>query len=68
MIGDHDRRKTEPSQQIRTIDKVYIRHDFVKRTFNNDIALIKLKGEVSIVKSEVYTSALIIMNVLDSIQ
>lgn len=46
VIGDHDRRKQEPFQEIRTIDKVFIRPDFVKRTFNNDIALVKLNREV----------------------
>lgn len=47
MIGDHDRRQTEQFQETRTIEKVFIRNDFVKRTFNNDIALIKLTREVS---------------------
>ena len=46
IIGDHDRKKQEPHQQLRTISKVFIRPDFVKRTFNNDIALIKLNREV----------------------
>jgi len=46
IIGDHDRRKTEPHQITRTIAKVFIRDDFVKRTFNNDIALIKLNREI----------------------
>ena len=46
MIGDHDRTETEPFQEIRTIDRVFIRPDFVKRTFNNDIALIKLNREL----------------------
>ena len=47
VIGDYDRRQTEQFQETRTIEKVFIRNDFVKRTFNNDIALIKLKREVS---------------------
>jgi len=46
VIGDHDRRKQEPFQEIRTIHKVFIRPDFVKRTFNNDIALIKINREI----------------------
>ena len=46
VIGDHDRRKQETFQEIRTIDKVFIRPDFVKRTFNNDIALLKLNRKV----------------------
>ena len=47
VIGDHDRRKQETFQEIRTIDKVFIRPDFVKRTFNNDIALLKLNRKVN---------------------
>jgi len=46
VIGDHDRRQTEQFQETRTIEKVFIRNDFVKRTFNNDIALIKLTREI----------------------
>merc|ERR1712061_130635 len=46
VIGDHDRTETEPFQEIRTIERVFIRPDFVKRTFNNDIALIKLNRKL----------------------
>ena len=46
VIGDHDRKKTEQFQEVHTIEKILIRNDFVKRTFNNDIALIKLKREI----------------------
>ena len=47
VIGDHNRKQNEKFQETRTIEKVFIRTDFVKRTFNNDIALIKLKREVN---------------------
>ena len=47
VIGDHNRKQEERFQETRTIEKVFIRTDFVKRTFNNDIALIKLKREVN---------------------
>jgi len=46
ILGDHDRRQTEPAQETHTIERVFIRPDFVKKTFNNDIALIKLSREV----------------------
>lgn len=46
VIGDHNRKRDEKFQETRTIEKVFIRTDFVKRTFNNDIALIKLKREI----------------------
>ena len=47
MIGDHNRKSSEQHEETRTIEEVFIRRDFVKRTFNNDIALIKLKREVN---------------------
>ena len=47
MIGDHNRKDNEQNEETRTIEEVFIRRDFVKRTFNNDIALIKLKREVN---------------------
>ena len=31
---------------MHTIDEIFIRNDFIKRTFNNDLALIKLKKEI----------------------
>jgi hypothetical protein len=46
ILGDHDRRHTEPAQETVTIETVFIRPDFVKKTFNNDLALIKLNREV----------------------
>ena len=46
ILGDHDRRHTEPAQETLTIETVFIRPDFVKKTFNNDLALIKLNREV----------------------
>jgi len=46
ILGDHDRRHTEDAQETLTIDQVFIRPDFVKKTFNNDLALIKLNREV----------------------
>ena len=47
VIGDHNRKSNEQHEETRTIEEVFIRRDFVKRTFNNDIALIKLKREVN---------------------
>ena len=49
ILGDHDRRNTEAAQITLTIERVFIRQDFVKKTFNNDIALIKLNRDVQIV-------------------
>jgi len=46
ILGDHDRRHDEAHQQLKLIEKVFIHPHFVKKTFNNDIALIKIKGEV----------------------
>ena len=46
ILGDHDRRHTEDAQETLTIAQVFIRPDFVKKTFNNDLALIKLNREV----------------------
>jgi hypothetical protein len=46
ILGDHDRRHTDPAQETLTIETVFIRPDFVKKTFNNDLALIKLNREV----------------------
>jgi len=46
VLGDHDRRHQEEDQQQRLIEKVFLNPHFVKKTFNNDIALIKMKGEV----------------------
>ena len=46
ILGDHDRRKVEAGQETRTIARVFIRPDFVKKTFNNDIALLRLNREV----------------------
>ena len=48
ILGDHDRRHDDQDQQTLTIEKVFIRQDFVKKTFNNDIALIKLNRDVGI--------------------
>jgi len=46
ILGDHDRRHDDQDQQTLTIERVFIRQDFVKKTFNNDIALIKLNRDV----------------------
>lgn len=46
ILGDHDRRHLEANQETRFIERVFIRPDFVKATFNNDIALIKMDQEV----------------------
>jgi len=46
ILGDHDRRRDEAHQELRLIEKVFIHPNFVKKTFNNDIALLKMKGEV----------------------
>lgn len=46
ILGDHDRRSVEEAQETRTIEQVFIMNGFVKKTFNNDIALIKLNREV----------------------
>jgi len=47
IIGDHDRTIHESRQETRYIRQVFIRPDFEKKTFNNDIALIKLDREVT---------------------
>jgi len=46
IIGDHDRRQLSPHQQTRYINRVTIHPQFVKRTFNNDIALILMDRPV----------------------
>jgi len=46
ILGDHDRRHNEAHQELRFIEKVFINPHFVKKTFNNDIALIKMKSKV----------------------
>jgi len=46
IIGDHDRRINESRQETRYIQQVFIRPDFEKATFNNDIALILMDREV----------------------
>ena len=64
ILGDHDRRHNEAHQELRFIEKVssiksdyiiffqvFINPHFVKKTFNNDIALIKMKSKVSSFKS-----------------
>jgi len=46
ILGDHDRRRDEAHQQQRLIERVFIHPNFVKKTFNNDIALVKMRSEV----------------------
>jgi len=46
VLGDHDRRRKSQVQVTRTIERVFIHAQFVKKTFNNDIALIKLSQPV----------------------
>ena len=50
ILGDHDRRHTEPAQETLTIERVFIRPDFVKKTFNkdHDSSLKKSSFQVSI--------------------
>lgn len=46
ILGDHNRRIKSAHQVTRTIDRVFLHEGFVKKTFNNDIALIRLNAEV----------------------
>jgi len=46
ILGDHDRRRNSGNQVTRLIDRVFIHPNFVKKTFNNDIALIKMNRPV----------------------
>jgi len=45
-LGDHNRGTRSQQQQLKLIEKVFVHPHFVKKTFNNDIALIKMRGEV----------------------
>lgn len=46
ILGDHDRRDEEKWQELRLIERVIIHPQFVKKTFNNDIALIKMNRNI----------------------
>jgi len=42
ILGDHDRRKKTEFKITRLVGEVFLRPDFEKKTFNNDLALVKL--------------------------
>ncbi|XP_023337337.1 trypsin-1 [Eurytemora carolleeae] len=46
VLGDHDRNLRGPGQTYRTVANTFIHDNFEKKTFNNDIALIKMNSPI----------------------
>ncbi|KAM9245436.1 coagulation factor X-like [Leptosomus discolor] len=47
VVGEVDREKTEQSETMHTVDKILVHSKYVAETYNNDIALIKLKDPIT---------------------
>ncbi|NWW57766.1 FA10 factor, partial [Ifrita kowaldi] len=46
VVGEVDREKKEQSETIHNVDKILVHSKFVAETYDNDIALLKLKEPV----------------------
>ncbi|NXH93089.1 FA10 factor, partial [Edolisoma coerulescens] len=46
VVGEVDREKKEQSETMHTVDKILVHSKFVAETYDNDIALLKLKEPV----------------------
>ncbi|NXW79352.1 FA10 factor, partial [Hirundo rustica] len=46
VVGEVDREKKEPSESMHTVDKIFVHSKFIIETYDNDIALLKLKEPI----------------------
>ncbi|XP_058689952.1 coagulation factor X-like isoform X1 [Poecile atricapillus] len=46
VVGKVHREKKEPSESMHTVDKIFVHSKFVAETYDNDIALLKLKEPI----------------------
>ncbi|NWW29245.1 FA10 factor, partial [Falcunculus frontatus] len=46
VVGEVDREKEEQSETMHTVEKIFVHSKFVAETYDNDIALLKLKEPV----------------------
>ncbi|XP_030332512.1 coagulation factor X-like [Strigops habroptila] len=46
VVGEVDREKKEQSETMHTVDKIFVHSKYVVETYDNDIALIKLKEPI----------------------
>ncbi|RMC06570.1 hypothetical protein DUI87_16007 [Hirundo rustica rustica] len=46
VVGEVDREKKEPSESMHTVDKILVHSKFITETYDNDIALLKLKEPI----------------------
>ncbi|XP_058678752.1 coagulation factor X [Ammospiza caudacuta] len=47
VVGEVDREKKEQSESMHTVDKIYVHSKFIVETYDNDIALLKLKEPIT---------------------
>nr|XP_033806350.1 coagulation factor X [Geotrypetes seraphini] len=47
IVGEVDIQKKEGTESVHTVDRVLMHNNFFKKTYNNDIALIKLKDPIT---------------------
>ncbi|NXC37311.1 FA10 factor, partial [Campylorhamphus procurvoides] len=47
VVGEVDREKKEQSESMHTVDKMFVHPKYVVATYDNDIALIKLKEPIT---------------------
>ncbi|NWX89741.1 FA10 factor, partial [Nothoprocta ornata] len=46
VVGEVDREKEEHSETMHTVDKIFVHSKYVAETYDNDIAIIKLKERI----------------------
>ncbi|MBN3303498.1 FA10 factor, partial [Amia calva] len=46
VLGEYDTEKSEGREATHNVEKVLIHHKYIKETYNNDIAIIKLKEPI----------------------
>ncbi|NXM23370.1 FA10 factor, partial [Ploceus nigricollis] len=46
VVGEVDREKEEQSESMHTVDKIFVHSKFIVDTYDNDIALLKLKEPI----------------------
>ncbi|XP_041315204.1 coagulation factor X-like [Pyrgilauda ruficollis] len=46
VVGEVDREKKEQSESMHTVDKIFVHSKFIVETYDNDIALLKLKEPI----------------------
>ncbi|XP_030057387.1 coagulation factor X [Microcaecilia unicolor] len=47
IVGEVDTQKKEGTESVHTVDRVFMHNKFVTKTYDNDIALIKLKDPIT---------------------